>query len=142
MFKSCLKSPRKKKFFFSLIFFSFLRYPLKVFLPPLLKVGCPIFYRVPNARKSKGSFTFLFGNDLKQQKLSLSGSDFSTVPSNVLPYPKCLVCCHKLCPPLKLLESLLTVGISSKSGGGWHSGSTQGVRPKLRTQNIFLKKKS
>ena len=47
LFKNCLKLPRKKKVFFSLTF-SLLRYRLTVFLPPLSKVGCPIFLEIPN----------------------------------------------------------------------------------------------
>ena len=47
LFENGLKSPRKKKVFFSLIF-SLLRYPLTVFLPPLHKVGCPIFLKIQN----------------------------------------------------------------------------------------------
>ena len=45
----CLKffCSAKKSFFFSLIF-SLLRYPLTVFLPPLPKVGCPIFLEIHN----------------------------------------------------------------------------------------------
>ena len=46
LFENCLKSPRKKKFFSSL--FSLLRYRLTVFLPPLPKVGCPIFLEIQN----------------------------------------------------------------------------------------------
>ena len=48
-FENCLKSPRKKKFFSSL-FFGLLRFLvfLMVFLPPLPKVGCPIFLEIRN----------------------------------------------------------------------------------------------
>jgi hypothetical protein len=46
LFENCRKSPRKKKFFLSL--FSLLRYRLLVFLPPLPKVGCPIFLEIQN----------------------------------------------------------------------------------------------
>ena len=46
LLENCLKLPRNKKFF-SLIF-SLLRYPLTVFLPPLPKVGCPIFLEIQN----------------------------------------------------------------------------------------------
>ena len=45
LFENCLKSPRKKKFFF---FSSLLRYRLTVFLSPLLEVWCPIFLEIPN----------------------------------------------------------------------------------------------
>jgi hypothetical protein len=47
LFENCLKSPRKKKVFFS-HFFSLLRYRLTVFLPPLPEVGCPIFLEIQN----------------------------------------------------------------------------------------------
>ena len=46
LFENCLKSPRKKKFCFSL--FSLLRYLLPVFLPPLPKVKCPIILELRN----------------------------------------------------------------------------------------------
>ena len=46
LIENCLKSPRKKSLFFSL--FSLLRYRLTVILPPLLKVGCPIFLEIRN----------------------------------------------------------------------------------------------
>ena len=46
LFENCLKSPRKKKFFFPL--FSLLRYRLTVFLPPLSEVGYPIFLEICN----------------------------------------------------------------------------------------------
>ena len=42
-----LKNRRAKKSFFSSLF-SLLRYRLTVFLPPLLKVGCPIFLEIRN----------------------------------------------------------------------------------------------
>ena len=44
LFESCLKSPRKKKVFFS----SLLRYRLTVFLLPLPEVRCPIFLEIRN----------------------------------------------------------------------------------------------
>ena len=47
LLENCLKLPRKKKFFF-LSLFSLLRYRLTVFLPPLPKVGCPIFLEIRN----------------------------------------------------------------------------------------------
>ena len=49
LFKNCLKSPRKKKFFSSLflVFFGFRSF-LTVFFLPLPKVGCPIFLEVRN----------------------------------------------------------------------------------------------
>ena len=47
LFENCLKSPRKKKLFSSSLF-SLLRYRLKVFLPPLPEVGCPIFLEIRN----------------------------------------------------------------------------------------------
>ena len=49
LFENCLKSLRKKKFFSSLfsVFFSFRSF-LTVFLPPLPKVGCPIFLEIRN----------------------------------------------------------------------------------------------
>ena len=47
MFENCLKSPRKKSFFFS-HFFLLLRYRLTVFLPPLPEVGCLIFLEIQN----------------------------------------------------------------------------------------------
>ena len=45
----CLKLSKMaaQKKFLSLIF-SLLRYPLTVFLPPLPKVGCPIFLKIQN----------------------------------------------------------------------------------------------
>ena len=46
----CLKLSKiaaQKKVFFPLIF-SLLRYPITVFLPPLPKVGCPIFLEIQN----------------------------------------------------------------------------------------------
>ena len=46
----CLKLSKiaaQKKVFFLLIF-SLLRYPLTVFLPPLPKLGCPIFLEIQN----------------------------------------------------------------------------------------------
>ena len=46
LFENCLKAPCKKKFFSSL--FSLLRYRLTVFLPPLPKIGCPIFLEIQN----------------------------------------------------------------------------------------------
>ena len=47
LFKNCLKSPRKKKFFSSLfsVFFGFPSF-LTVFMPPLPEVGCPIFLEI------------------------------------------------------------------------------------------------
>ena len=49
LFENCLKSPRKTKFFSSLflVFFGFRSF-LTVFLPPLPKVGCPIFLEIRN----------------------------------------------------------------------------------------------
>ena len=47
LFENCLKSPQKKKVFFSSLF-SLLRYSLTVFLPPLPEVGCPIFLEIRN----------------------------------------------------------------------------------------------
>ena len=47
LFENCLKSPRKKKVFFSSLF-SLLRYRLTVFLPPLPEVGCPIILEIRN----------------------------------------------------------------------------------------------
>ena len=46
LFENCLKSPRKKSFFFS-VFFGFWSF-LTVFLPPLSEVGCPIFLEIRN----------------------------------------------------------------------------------------------
>ena len=45
-----LKNRLAKKSFFSLTFFSLLRYRLTVFLPPLPEVGCPIFLEIQNPR--------------------------------------------------------------------------------------------
>ena len=49
LLKNCLKSPLKKKFFspLFLVFFGFRSF-LKVFLPPLSEVGCPIFLKIWN----------------------------------------------------------------------------------------------
>ena len=49
LFKNCLKSPRKKKFFSSIfsVFFGFWSF-LTVFLPPLPEVRCPIFLEIRN----------------------------------------------------------------------------------------------
>ena len=49
LFENCLKSPRKKKFFSSLflVFVGFRSF-LTVLLPPLPKVGCPIFLKIQN----------------------------------------------------------------------------------------------
>ena len=49
LFKNCLKSPRKKKFFSSLfsVFFGFRSF-LMVFFLPLPEVGCPIFLEIWN----------------------------------------------------------------------------------------------
>ena len=50
-FENRLKLPHKKKKFFVFVFYFFfplLRYRLTVFLPPLPKVGCPIFLEIPN----------------------------------------------------------------------------------------------
>ena len=83
---NCLKSQRKKKFFFSLIFL-LLRYPLTVFWPPLPKVGYPdvrmsgcldiqmsnIFRDSESLGKSNGKkwsniWTFLFVSGLKSPR--------------------------------------------------------------------------
>ena len=47
LFENCLKSPRKKNSSLSLVFFGFWSF-LTVFLPPLPKVGCPIFLEIQN----------------------------------------------------------------------------------------------
>ena len=121
---NCLKLQRKKKFFFSLIF-SLLRYPLTVFLPPLPKVGCPMFVEIQNP----------WGKVMERSGLTFEHFSLEVVENRRA--KKSFFCCCWFClgPPSYGIGATIRIGREMLCLP--YAGFFQGLSFALRSHDLF-----